>query len=77
MPNHPVALALIAAAGVPIAAPRHGAPPLCRAPRPLCDIATRSANVSGRPSPTTAEHVLGDLDGRIAGCVDGAFAIAP
>jgi len=45
MPNHPVALGLIKAAGVPVAAP--------------------SANTSGRPSPTTAEHVWFDLAGRI------------
>jgi tRNA A37 threonylcarbamoyladenosine synthetase subunit TsaC/SUA5/YrdC len=38
MPAHPVARALIAAAGVPLAAP--------------------SANTSGRPSPTTAQHVM-------------------
>ncbi len=50
MPNHPVALALIEAAGVPIAAP--------------------SANKFGRPSPTTAEHVLHDLAGRIDGILD-------
>jgi len=50
MPNHPVALALIEAAGVPIAAP--------------------SANRFGRPSPTTAEHVLQDLAGRIDGILD-------
>ncbi|GIP40926.1 threonylcarbamoyl-AMP synthase [Paenibacillus sp. J31TS4] len=50
MPDHPAALALIAAAGCPVAAP--------------------SANRSGRPSPTTAEHVLADLAGRIAGVVD-------
>jgi len=51
MPGHPVALALIKAAGLPIAAP--------------------SANRSGKPSPTTAEHVMNDLNGRIAGIVDG------
>lgn len=51
MPNHPVALKLIATAGVPIAAP--------------------SANRSGRTSPTTADHVLEDLDGRIAAVIDG------
>lgn len=51
MPNHPIALALIQASGLPIAAP--------------------SANRSGRPSPTTAKHVLDDLDGRIAAIVDG------
>ncbi|MFS0783866.1 L-threonylcarbamoyladenylate synthase [Bacillus sp. 1P06AnD] len=51
MPDHPVALALIAAADLPIAAP--------------------SANLSGKPSPTTAGHVEGDLSGRISGIVDG------
>jgi len=53
VPSHPVALALIRAAGVPVAAP--------------------SANVSGRPSPTSAAHVLEDLDGRIDAVVDGGF----
>lgn len=51
MPDHPVALAIINEAGLPIAAP--------------------SANRSGRPSPTNAEHVREDLNGRISGIVDG------
>jgi L-threonylcarbamoyladenylate synthase len=34
-------------------------------------IAAPSANSSGRPSPTTAAHVLEDLTGKIAGVVDG------
>ena len=51
MPAHAVARALIAAAGVPIAAP--------------------SANRFGHTSPTTAEHVLADLDGRIDAVLDG------
>ena len=51
MPDHKTALALIRAAGVPIAAP--------------------SANLSGRPSPTTAQHVKADLDGRIDLILDG------
>lgn len=51
MPDHPVALALIRAAGLPVAAP--------------------SANRSGRPSPTAAEHVLEDLGGRIPLVIDG------
>jgi L-threonylcarbamoyladenylate synthase len=50
MPAHPVALALIHAAGVPLAAP--------------------SANLFGRTSPTSAEHVLRDLDGRIDAVLD-------
>lgn len=37
-------------------------------------IAAPSANVSGRPSPTTAEHVAEDLDGKVAGILDGASA---
>jgi L-threonylcarbamoyladenylate synthase len=51
MPDHPVALALLKAAGVPVAAP--------------------SANLSGKPSPTLAEHVCHDLNGKIAAIVDG------
>jgi L-threonylcarbamoyladenylate synthase len=51
MPANPTALALIAAAGVPIAAP--------------------SANRFGRISPTTAAHVLEDLDHRIDAVLDG------
>lgn len=50
-PNHPVTLALIEAAGVPIAAP--------------------SANTSGRPSCTTAQHVLEDVGGKIECVLDG------
>lgn len=34
-------------------------------------IAAPSANRSGKPSPTTADHVWEDLNGRIAGIVDG------
>lgn len=34
-------------------------------------IAAPSANTSGRPSPTTAEHVREDLDGKIDMIVDG------
>ncbi|WP_050183369.1 L-threonylcarbamoyladenylate synthase [Domibacillus robiginosus] len=33
-------------------------------------VAAPSANRSGKPSPTTAQHVLDDLSGRIAGVVD-------
>jgi len=52
IPKHPVALALLEAAGCPVAAP--------------------SANIAGRPSPTSARHVSDDnldidmiLDGKI------------
>lgn len=34
-------------------------------------LAAPSANLSGKPSPTTAEHVYHDLNGRIAGIIDG------
>jgi L-threonylcarbamoyladenylate synthase len=51
MPSHPLALALIRAAGVPVAAP--------------------SANRFGHTSPTTADHVLEDLDDRIDAILDG------
>lgn len=51
MPSHPVALALLRAADVPICAP--------------------SANLFTRPSPTTAAHVLADLNGRIPMILDG------
>ena len=50
-PSHPVARALIRAAGIPVAAP--------------------SANPFGRTSPTTAEHVIKDLEGRVDAVLDG------
>ncbi|MBR4627941.1 MAG: threonylcarbamoyl-AMP synthase [Ruminococcus sp.] len=36
-----------------------------------CPIAAPSANTSGYPSPTTAQHVFRDMNGRIAAVVDG------
>ena len=53
MPDHPIALALIAKSGCPIAAP--------------------SANASGRPSPTLAEHVYEDMKGKIPLILDGGM----
>ncbi|MBO5416150.1 MAG: threonylcarbamoyl-AMP synthase [Clostridia bacterium] len=50
-PSHPIASALISAAGVAIAAP--------------------SANLSGSPSPTEAQHVIADLSGRVDMIIDG------
>ncbi len=50
-PEHPVARAIIDAAGIPLAAP--------------------SANLSGKPSPTTADHCVHDLDGLIPLIIDG------
>lgn len=37
-----------------------------------CPIAAPSANLSGKPSPTTAEHTLDDMDGRIDAIICGA-----
>ena len=54
VPAHPVAIALLARVGRPVAAP--------------------SANRSGRVSPTTASHVLADLDGRVDAVLDGGAA---
>ncbi|MCX8153138.1 MAG: L-threonylcarbamoyladenylate synthase [Candidatus Bathyarchaeota archaeon] len=36
-----------------------------------CAIAAPSANLAGKPSPTSAKHVLADLDGRIDMVLDG------
>lgn len=36
-----------------------------------CPIAAPSANTSGYPSPTSAEHVMRDMSGKIAAVVDG------
>ena len=36
-----------------------------------CPIAAPSANLAGKPSPTTAKHVLDDLNGRIDAILDG------
>lgn len=51
IPSHPVAHRLLAACGVPVAAP--------------------SANTSGKPSPTTAQHVYHDMDGKLPIILDG------
>ena len=51
MPDNPIALAFIKAAGGYIAAP--------------------SANTSGRPSPTLAQYVAEDMEGRIEMILDG------
>lgn len=34
-------------------------------------LAAPSANTSGKPSPTTAAHVMDDMDGKIAAVIDG------
>jgi L-threonylcarbamoyladenylate synthase len=40
-----------------------------------CPIAAPSANLAGKPSPTTAKHVLHDLDGRIEAVLDAGPAL--
>ena len=37
-------------------------------------IAAPSANISGSPSPTCAEHVIGDMQGKIDAIIDGGSA---
>ena len=36
-----------------------------------CPLAAPSANLSGSPSPTTAQHVMEDMQGRIPAIIDG------
>ncbi len=36
-----------------------------------CPLAAPSANISGSPSPTSANHVLSDMDGKIDAVLDG------
>lgn len=54
---------------IAIRMPRHNvALALIRESR--CSIAAPSANLAGKPSPTTARHVLHDLDGKIHAILD-------
>ncbi|MDP4119827.1 MAG: L-threonylcarbamoyladenylate synthase [Bacillota bacterium] len=55
---------------VAIRLPNH---PMARALIKTADLplAAPSANISGSPSPTTAQHVLKDLNGKIDGILDG------
>ena len=55
VPDHPIALAILESAGIPLAAP--------------------SANTSSRPSPTSAEHVFQDLEGKVEMIVDGGECV--
>ncbi len=63
----------LARAGLPSVALRVPGSSLARAVLAAagCPVAAPSANRSGRVSPTEADHVLGDLDGRIAAILDG------
>lgn len=77
----PLTITLPAAPGVPraltaglpevaVRMPRH---PVALALIAAVDapLAAPSANLSGRPSPTSADHVLADLAGKIDGVIDG------
>ena len=60
-------------AGLPTVAVRMPSRPVARAVirESGLSLAAPSANRSGSPSPTTAAHVLADMEGRIAAVVDG------
>ena len=63
----------VVTAGLDTVGMRCPAHPLCRAIIAAADvpIAAPSGNTSGRPSPTTAGHMLEDMDGKIDAIVDG------
>lgn len=57
-------------ASIGVRMPSH---PVAQALLKACDIpvAAPSANISGKPSPTLADHVWEDLNGKISGLLDG------
>ena len=63
----------IVTAGLDTVAVRMPSHPVARDLLKACDVpvAAPSANRSGKPSPTTAAHVLQDMDGRIPLILDG------
>ena len=76
VPVKPGAVSPLVTAGLDTVAVRVPAHDLARRLITLagCPVAAPSANRSGRPSPTSADHVLEDLDGRIDGVLDGGPA---
>ena len=60
-------------AGLPTVAIRMPSHPVAAAMLRACNlpVAAPSANTSGRPSPTAAAHVLGDMNGKIPLILDG------
>ncbi len=62
-------------AGLPTVAIRMPSHPVARTILQVCNlpIAAPSANSSGRPSPTTAAHVLEDMNGKIPLIIDGGM----
>ncbi|HEX7071889.1 MAG TPA: L-threonylcarbamoyladenylate synthase [Rhodothermales bacterium] len=67
----------VVTAGLDTVAVRMPSGPLTRAFLKACGdpVAAPSANLSGRPSPTTWQAVLHDLDGRIAAILQGPQAV--
>jgi len=63
----------VVTAGLDTVGMRCPAHPVCRAIIQAADlpVAAPSGNTSGRPSPTTARHMLEDMDGKIDAIVDG------
>lgn len=72
-PTNPGVVPSLITANQPTVAIRMPSHPVARALIALADtaVAAPSANSSGRPSPTRAEHVLNDMDGKIALILDG------
>lgn len=64
---------LVVTASLPTVAVRMPSHPVAAALLKACNVpvAAPSANRSGKPSPTTAHHVLEDMDGRIPLILDG------
>ena len=62
-------------AGLPTVAVRMPSHPVARKMLQVCNlpVAAPSANSSGRPSPTTAAHVLEDMNGKIPLIIDGGM----
>ncbi len=73
LPRRPGVVLDVVTAGLETVAVRFPSHPIARRIIDLCGfpLAAPSANLSGRPSPTSAQHVLDDLEGRIATIVDG------
>ena len=63
----------VVTAGLDTVGMRCPAHPVCRAIITAADtpVAAPSGNTSGKPSPTTAAHMLSDMDGKIDAVVDG------
>lgn len=63
----------VVTAGLPSVGMRCPSHPVCRAVlrEAECPVAAPSGNTSGRPSPTTAAHMMEDMSGKISAVLDG------